>query len=65
MTTWLGRVLLNLLTEEHVTTITVKLEGIARSRLPIPFTEGARENFIKAEVEFHKVSYAGASKPPG
>lgn len=47
---------MNISTEENISSITVKMEGISRTRLPIPKdSDGSRDSRKRSEVEIHRV----------
>lgn len=47
---------MNIPSEENISSITVKMEGISRTRLPIPKdADGGRESMKRSEVEIHRV----------
>lgn len=50
------QVVMNISTEENISSITVKMEGISRTRLPIPKdSDGSRDSMKRSEVEIHRV----------
>jgi hypothetical protein len=59
------QVVLNIPSEETISSITIKLEGISRTRLEHPRLEipsrRSREKRPRAEVEIHRVRYPTAS----
>ncbi|KAI5843975.1 hypothetical protein DFP73DRAFT_478350 [Morchella snyderi] len=51
-----GRVIMNINTEETISAITVKMEGISRTRLIPPRSEDGRDS-KRAEIEIHRLLY--------
>lgn len=52
-----GRVIMNIPTEETISSITVKLEGIARTRLLPPRRSDDSRDSKRAEIEIHRLLY--------